>query len=543
MSISLIVCALAFRVQEILRCDCPYDWGGWCKHLVAVALAYLAEPQSVTQKTELSTLLHNASKSQLETALQEITRKHPETLTTLELHLSLSAASEPTERKTKVDAEPIREHIHYLAQEALESYGGYYSTADLTDLIHKAEGFLEHGDTENAFIILEAITSSAVNESAEGVYGWDYEGGDDAFDELDACWAEAILMADLNEDERDGLLTDLLAWRDELNSYGFDAFYLAEAALELYWHNPSVQAQLQGQYLDTGEASYVNNDLTDIRLKVLERQGKIEAYLNFANVKGRIAAHKAMLVKHNKIDEALLDYQQNLTSPADALLLAQALFDSDKLNEALEVAEFGLSLEQVKHSPFGFNLNITNVPSRLDLAHWLSDKTDATTNKQLAIKARQAAFEERPSLMKYQELETLATENWPSLKTNLLNTLRNEAGSVDARIDIFMHEELFKDAVKTVGNLSDHYEASIQRVMDATLTNHPEWIIDNAKARAEQIMDAKRSRYYANAALWLDKAKHAYDAQDRFDDWELYLKRLKLEHKRKYSLMKYLNEL
>jgi uncharacterized Zn finger protein len=26
-------------------CDCPYDWGGWCKHIVATLLACLHEPE------------------------------------------------------------------------------------------------------------------------------------------------------------------------------------------------------------------------------------------------------------------------------------------------------------------------------------------------------------------------------------------------------------------------------------------------------------------------------------------------------------------
>ncbi len=28
-------------------CGCPYEWGGWCKHIVAALLASIYEPESV----------------------------------------------------------------------------------------------------------------------------------------------------------------------------------------------------------------------------------------------------------------------------------------------------------------------------------------------------------------------------------------------------------------------------------------------------------------------------------------------------------------
>src|SRR5579871_4407085 len=35
-------------------CTCPYDWGGWCKHIVATLLAALQMPQEIEQRPPLA---------------------------------------------------------------------------------------------------------------------------------------------------------------------------------------------------------------------------------------------------------------------------------------------------------------------------------------------------------------------------------------------------------------------------------------------------------------------------------------------------------
>ena len=38
-------------------CTCPYDWGGCCKHIVAALLAYVREPDQVTERPPVTDLL------------------------------------------------------------------------------------------------------------------------------------------------------------------------------------------------------------------------------------------------------------------------------------------------------------------------------------------------------------------------------------------------------------------------------------------------------------------------------------------------------
>src|SRR5947209_1755066 len=35
------------------ECSCPYDWGGWCKHIVATLLACLEAPETLEERPPL----------------------------------------------------------------------------------------------------------------------------------------------------------------------------------------------------------------------------------------------------------------------------------------------------------------------------------------------------------------------------------------------------------------------------------------------------------------------------------------------------------
>jgi uncharacterized Zn finger protein len=48
-------------------CTCPYDWGGWCKHIVATLLVCLHSPVQVEERPVLQTLLAGLDREQLHT--------------------------------------------------------------------------------------------------------------------------------------------------------------------------------------------------------------------------------------------------------------------------------------------------------------------------------------------------------------------------------------------------------------------------------------------------------------------------------------------
>ncbi len=534
----------ALGEPQAASCTCPYEYGGFCKHIVAALLAYLSEPGLAEERPDLRALLAPLSAEQLRNALLHLLDEHPESLAALELHLSLETASSAGERPARLDPEPLRKQVRTLlrARDPDDAYGG---SPDLAALFASVDERLARNDAENALLILEAVTDACV-EAFEDIYGWQYE-GEHPFDDLDLCWAEAVLSLDLSAGGRDGLLTDLLAWREQLEDFGVDAFYVAEAALAQGWDDPAVRALLRGEAADTGEAAFVSEDLTDLRLKVLERQGRQEDYLNLASARGRKAALLGMMLEQNRLGEVMAGYQTMLKTAGDALSLAQALDAKGEAGKALEVALFGLGLQTppsplAEISPFlADGLGV----SRFELATWTAELAERLGEGGAALTARTDAFKERPSLGGYRRLEGLAGPDWGKLKGELLAALelRDYRFFTEARVDIFLHEGLVGRAMSAVEDADAHQGAIVERVMKAALENHADWVLEQAQRRAEPIMDEGKSQRYQDAARWLEHARAAYDRLDRFDDWELYLAKLEAKHKRRYKLLGHLRAL
>ncbi len=50
-------------------CSCPYEWGGWCKHIVAVLLTCVREPDAVRESPALEEILSGLDREQLQNLL------------------------------------------------------------------------------------------------------------------------------------------------------------------------------------------------------------------------------------------------------------------------------------------------------------------------------------------------------------------------------------------------------------------------------------------------------------------------------------------
>lgn len=82
-----------YRVRVILNtdgevdeagCSCPYDWGGWCKHIVAVLLVMLHEPERVGDRQSYEDLIDPLNEKELRALLRFLTERYPRLLTRIE---------------------------------------------------------------------------------------------------------------------------------------------------------------------------------------------------------------------------------------------------------------------------------------------------------------------------------------------------------------------------------------------------------------------------------------------------------------------------
>lgn len=306
-------------------------------------------------------------------------------------------------------------------------------------------------------------------------------------------------------------------------------------ALRQGWDYPPLQRILQGNITDLGsqaaegEPPDYADDLALIRLQILDRQERYQEYLYLAQAEGQTQQYLTMLSRLGRVEEAMGAAKTQITSMEEAFALAQTLREQGALEQALNIAQTGLTLPG---------------NCRYDLPTWTSDLAEGLGDRQAALDARAIAFQAKPSFGDYCKVEELAGEAWSTVKADLLANLRAHQGwgTHEAKVDIFLNEGLIDDAIAAVSTLSSYETTLVHRVMDEAISQRPDWVIENARRRAESIMDRGKSESYYYAVEWLQKARAAYLQAGRQPEWSTYRAKLMQTHARKYKLMAMLKQ-
>jgi uncharacterized Zn finger protein len=288
-------------------CSCPYDWGGWCKHIVAVLLACLHDPGKIEERPALDELLADLDREQLRDLVLRLAAHDPDLADEIEGRVALlRAAADDTKdietvaqapRRTTVDPQPIRRQVSAILHslDRMRPSEAYWHVGSVVNrvgqVLDQARAFIKAGDGGNALVYLEAVTD-------EYVEGWlclddsdGYAGG--FFALLGEAWTQAALVTDLSPAERKAWADKLSRWQAEVSDYGIDeAFDAAHAAFLLGWDHPPLQRVLQGEITDQGAwddgAPWYAGDLAVARLEVLDRQGRYQEYFHLAQAEGQM---------------------------------------------------------------------------------------------------------------------------------------------------------------------------------------------------------------------------------------------------------------
>jgi uncharacterized Zn finger protein len=535
-------------------CTCPYDWGGWCKHIVATLLACIEEPEEIEARPPLAELLAGLSRDQLQALVATLAEGHPGLTDAIESQVTVLQAAPPpappssssaypfpsvAPRHTPVDPQPFRRQVRHIfgALDGMRSSEAYWHVGEVAqqvgELVDQAQKFTEAGDGRNALTILEAITDEYLDHWTE----LDDSDGDASsfFEDLAAPWAEAILTADssttltpgLTPAEREQWARKLAEWQADLDDYGMEeVFEAARLAAEQGWDYPPLVRAMAGEITELGawedeDVPSCADDLTLARLAVLERQGRLQEYLYLAEAEGQTGLHLTMLAKVGRVQEAIEEGLRYLGTTEDAFMLARALREKGELAGALRIAEHGLTLEGQK----------------AELAAWASELATGLGETQRGLDASLIAFREAPSQAGYRKIQELAGEGWPARQAELLDFLRRASSyfAQDARVEIFLHEGLLDDAIAVVRDYAGY--GLLERVMDAAIEKRPDWVIEASRKQAERIMDAGKANQYEYAVGWLKRARAAYRAAGREAEWRAYLAGIRERHGRKYKLM------
>ncbi len=554
-----------YRVQVALdeagitnaSCTCLYEYGGYCKHIVALLLAYLHHPKLFTVRKAPAELLADLDHNDLIAILTKLVQVQPDLYDRIEAMTSVPSKSKK-QRKKKVDIEVYRHHIlgivHSLngmrMSEAYWHVGGLAN--QLREVQESALKFLDAGDAGTALEILLVL----LEESSRAIeYIDDSDGELGGFvSELGTPLAEAILSMELSQIERARLVRRLEKLTDYAGDYGTEGnLDIAIQAAKFGWDEIPEEIthlrrtvskvdednewddsdedgdwddEVEYELRELGRPTMADfHDLIEAKLNVLDRQGRTEEYLALCKKEERHLRYALKLCDLKQVTEAVKYSRKHLTSAEEIRQVAQRLRESRQVAEAVEIGEHGLNLKG----------------SKAGLGEWLGPVEEAQGRPKQALAAWMAAFPEHPSLATYKTIKRLAESEWEHLRSEVIAKLRK---SYDKQVlaEVLLLEEEWDDVIK-VAEGRDAWYTVVETVADGVMHHRPEWVAKISMKHAERLMSEAKSKNYPIAAAWLKRAKQAYKLLGKTDEWKKYLEETREKYKRRPALQNQLARL
>ena len=151
------------------ECSCPYDWDGDCKHIVALLLTYVHEPDEIHSIEPILTAIDEKPRDTLLSIISELLKHAPTLVSIVETYTD--SIEEAPFRETPTAATVVasatstayRKQIDRLFGDGfLEQHQLHEVIEQLTELLKHAESLAQAGATEFALSILYALIHQSI---------------------------------------------------------------------------------------------------------------------------------------------------------------------------------------------------------------------------------------------------------------------------------------------------------------------------------------------------------------------------------------------
>ncbi|GHO70271.1 hypothetical protein KSC_091630 [Ktedonobacter sp. SOSP1-52] len=566
-------------------CSCPYNYGGLCKHMVAVCLMILYKPDAVEEAPSLDELLAGLTTEQLVQIVKKLVASDEELIEQVEMMVEVLKATQSQpgpkaqgkQELPGIEATFVRKRLKKAFDEAADYWDGYddyyeeYSNPGLEEVDSFLELFTSMINARQERGVLEAF------KALLDVYIDYWVDADDEYVDLSMLYstgieitsllAEALLGAELTKQEREQWQKQIKKWEKQLSDSWANSrvFLVMKQVLKEGWEEESLKRILAGEIADAEEAEGAEavadfwgeeqdfededdeeveisddeevGDIVEVRLHVLARHERWEEYLNLARAMKRYKEYVQQLLKMGRQQEAIDFGLKHLQSQSEMLELAQRVYANGVVNEALRVAEHGLQLPD--HTPSYGNV-------KLSLAEWTMGVARQAGRQDLALASAWYVFLKRCTLTSYLNVKEIAGEGWPKLRSEVLEHVKKEKS--DDAIRIFLREDMIDDAIKLVekpGYAGGENLRNIkaQTVLEAAASKRPEWVIGYCHPLVEDALARAHHSYYADIVRYLGYMKQAYMSANKGGEWGEYIRRLRDKHRSKKKLIELMQKL
>jgi uncharacterized Zn finger protein len=493
-----------------IACTCPYSGAGICKHLVALLLAYVHEPQAFRVIPPLEAMLAPRSKEDLIALIGEMIKRYPDLTSVVEL----SAATQPG-RPT--DLETYRRQIRrVLRSDSLRAIDReLWALRDTAARLEKAGDWLGAGGVYHV-LLAETVSHYSdelqemdeegdiamfVNEVAEGVSRCLAEGKPDS--ETRRLWLEALLEAEL---------TDIALGGIDLAPSAWDALLEQASETDWSWVEERVRAEIHKS------RDWAREALVNLLSERKERTGQAADAGALIRELGTPEQRAFLLVDEGKIDEAVRLMQPVLTNKpglvtefADALVAARAAEAAVAL-----VTEYA---QGERSSTWCMD--------------WLVKYYRKHRRRREALAWQQKVFLLRPSAEEFQALREVSLKlgTWDQVRAEVLKALEGSKrfGPLTA---IALHEGDVPRALELLPRMQPWERGQYQwQVAQAAEKSHPREALALYTELVEHAIRGRDRRTYQQAVQYLKRMKAVYKALNAPSDWEAYLQALRAEYR------------
>ncbi|MCC6444325.1 MAG: SWIM zinc finger family protein [Armatimonadetes bacterium] len=505
--------------QGIISDNCSCYLGGNCKHVAALLLFWIHNPDAVVPEESAASVLEALSREDLVSLILKMLDRHPDLEKLLEVpRIVAQGPSGP------VDAKAIRKQAkslltsHRYEDEYEDDWdAGGEAFEGLNALLETADAHFNAAAWQNAAVIYKSVA----DEIIEFMDDLEYD-SDILTETLDSCaegLGRCLTASDAPSDQLGVLkaLFDIYRSGADYGGYGqaIPAMISEGATREaraqvVQW----VEAQLSASGKeDDGERRTAWGAML---LALLQDSIDDESYLNICRETGRIFELVERLLKLGRIEEAVVESEDSY----DTQILGLA-------NLFVEAGYSGPAESLVRDR--------LNTSPQLDFLVWLKDRSKESGNLKEALALAERLFGSQPVLSRYTEIREIAAglNAWEDLRPQFLSRLADQKQH-SLLTEIYLQEGDIERAIESVDALAEARQNGVWmggwyggglslKVAEAAEAGHPTEAIRLYMAEVYRLISGRKRDYYAQAAHLLVRVRALHLRTGRKEAWETLL--------------------
>ena len=487
-------------------CTCPYDWGGLCKHQVALLLTYVEDGDRVRVIPPLAELLKSRSREELVKLIGQMLEQSPNLIDLMEVSVvsqdnqAIDLSSYRRQAKRAFQLEKMRAMVAALkpimvAAHTLVESGHWHDGGNLYQLL--LEESIDAYDDEVSQVDYDGEVGCVIQDMAAGLSSCLEEAVEDE-EETRTFWLTTLLNAVFKDIALGGMDFAAGAWDG-----------LVESANEEDWE--WIEAMIRQKIQEFRGSSWAQESLVDLLGDRPQRANDERSSQALIEELGTPSQKIFLWAEQGKWAESIeLAKVKFINAPGLVFQLADALLAAGAGVMALE-----------------YVLAVQDQVSEWKYEEWLAayyvEMGDTGAGLEWALKV----FRRSPSLARYQKLKALSPKKneWKVLRAQMFELLESRS-LFGVWVDILLSEEDLDRAIEVLGRVKQERVSQIFQVAQVVAQKNPTAAIGLYQMLVTELILNKSRSSYQQAIPHLKVMKSLYEGMEKRSDWDSYIIKL-----------------